>query len=69
MISDTLNKPEVFFQADIIIAFFSLLKNKNFSTAFPGVKEIKRAIEIIVRQFVTMFRKNPLIAVEGLFRY
>lgn len=30
---------------------------------------MKRALESISRQFVTAFRKNPLIAVEGLFRY
>ena len=49
MISETLNKPEVFFQADIIIAFFSLLKNKNFARIYPGVKELNHAMEVIVR--------------------
>ncbi len=69
MISDTLNKPEVFFQADIVISFYSLLRNKEFSRGYPGVREAAKAMETICRQFVACFRKNPLLGVEALFRF
>ena len=69
MVANTLNKPELFFQADMIVAFYSLLRNKNFSRSLPGVRELTKVLERICRQFVETFRKNPLLGVEALFRF